>query len=207
MTKHKVLWGTAVAVATALSVLAVPSASAAPAGSAAPAAPAVPTASAGPGASLHGRVGLSPERGTVPGFGRLTFTVDAHADRWRDGAGRATLQHEFFNPDGSWQGTVRIEVDVDCLAVTGDGTTAAVTGTVRSLNYAVPPGTPEPPRPPSGWHPETALAFAHDGTGRGRVGWSGVPDFNDPTAAPVTVKCAAPAADFYVIEGGYRLRT
>ncbi|GAA2125905.1 hypothetical protein GCM10009759_78100 [Kitasatospora saccharophila] len=202
MTKHKLLLGMAAAMAA--SALAVPSASAAPTGS-----------GASPhGASLHGRVGLSPERGTVPGFGELTLAVDAAAGRRRDGTGRATLQHEFFNPDGSWQGTVRAEIDVDCLAVTGSGsgsgggggTTAAVTGTVRSLSYAVPPETPEPPRPPSGWHPETALAFSTDGTGRGRGGWSGVPDFNDPTAAPVAVKCAAPAADFYVIEGGYRLR-
>ncbi|MFB7949410.1 hypothetical protein ACFC6L_31360 [Kitasatospora phosalacinea] len=149
----------------------------------------------------------------MPGFGNLTLTVDAHAGGRHGASGRAALQHEFFNPDGSWQGTVRVDVDVDCLAPAEDGTTATVTGTVRALTYDVPPGTPEPPRPSGSWHPETAFGFSLDrpgapgsGTVRGRVGWSGVPDFNDPAAPPVAAKCVAPAADFYVIAGRYRLK-
>ncbi len=176
----------------------------------------------GAGASLRGWSGLSPQSTEVPGFGNLTLAVDARSRPAGGGSGRATIQHEFFEPDGSWQGTVRIEVDVDCLRTDAPTGTAVVTGTVRSLTYAVPPGTPQPPAPPSGWHPETGFGFSLGGPGNGladsassgggggveqaRVGWSGVPDFKDPTAPPKTVKCAAPAPGFYVIEGGYRLR-
>jgi hypothetical protein len=163
----------------------------------------------------------------LPGFGSLTLAVDARSRSAGGGSGRATIQHEFFEPDGSWQGTVRIEVDVDCLRTDASARTAVVTGTVRSLTYAVPSGTPQPKVPPSGWHPETGFSFSLDGSGNGFagdgssrggdggggdggqawVGWSGVPDFKDPSAPPKTVKCAAPAAPgFYVIEGGYRLR-
>ncbi|GLW56095.1 hypothetical protein [Kitasatospora phosalacinea] len=84
---------------------------------------------------------------------------------------------------------------------------------MRTLTYEVPPGTPEPQRPSGSWHPETAFGFSLDRPGasgsgivRERVGWSGVPDFNDPAAPPVAAKCVAPAADLYVIAEGYRFR-
>ncbi|MFJ5880406.1 hypothetical protein [Kitasatospora cineracea] len=188
-----------------------------------PVASASASAASGAGASLRGWSGLSPQSTELPGFGKLTLAVDARSRPGGEGAGHATIQHEFFEPDGSWQGTVRIEVDVDCLRTDVPAGTAVVTGTVRSLSYAVPPGTPQPLVPPSGWHPETGFGFVLDGSGNGvagggssvsggsggggqaRVGWSGVPDFKDPTAPPKTVKCAAPASGFYVIEGGYRL--
>ncbi|MFE2345352.1 hypothetical protein ACFVT9_08980 [Kitasatospora cineracea] len=201
----------AVAVA-AVAALVVPAASASAAVSAT-------GAGAGAGASLRGWSGLSPQSTELPGFGNLTLAVDARSRPAGGGSGHATIQHEFFEPDGSWQGTVRIEVDVDCLRTDASARTAVVTGTVRSLTYTVPPGTPQPPVPSSGWHPETGFSFFLDGAGNGvagdgssgdgdgqaRVGWSGVPDFNDPTAPPTTVKCAASAPGFYVIEGGYRL--
>lgn len=213
----------AVAVA-AVAALVVPAASASAASAvsatgAATGAGASAVSATGAGASLRGWSGLSPQSTELPGFGNLTLAVDARSRPAGGGSGHATIQHEFFEPDGSWQGTVRIEVDVDCLRTDASARTAVVTGTVRSLTYTVPPGTPQPPVPSSGWHPETGFSFFLDGAGNGvagggssddgdgqaRVGWSGVPDFNDPTAPPTTVKCAASAPGFYVIEGGYRL--
>ncbi|BAJ32259.1 hypothetical protein KSE_64990 [Kitasatospora setae KM-6054] len=179
----------------AVSCLVVPSAQAAEA---------APAPASRGAAALYGWVGLSPQSAPLPGYGDLTLSVDAHAQGRSGGTGRAVIQHKFSTPQGGWEGTVRVEVDVDCLVADGD--IAAVTGTVRSLAYTVPPGTAEPLGPPDGWHPEVGFSFSLDRTRQGRVGWSGVPDSSDPTAPPVIAKCEAPTPDLYVIEGGYRLR-
>ncbi|MGK4580187.1 hypothetical protein [Kitasatospora sp. HPMI-4] len=190
----------AVAIVTAVSAAAAPAASAAP------------KPEHGRHASLRGWARLEPNS-TVPSKTEmLTLKVDAHAGN-RPGVdpapatGHATIQHVFLNADGSWQGTVRAEVSVDCL-VTG-GPSSVVTGVVDSLSFTVPPGQPELPQPASTWHPETAFSFYTDGNGHNRVGWA-IPKYDDPTAPPAATRCVTPAArdsDFYVVNGGFTSRS
>ncbi|MFD0273682.1 hypothetical protein ACFVHB_07155 [Kitasatospora sp. NPDC127111] len=184
-----------VAVLTAVSVAAAPAAAAA----------------AGPKTGLRGWARMDPH-GPVAGQDRLTLALDARS-RHRAGSepgstrarGHATIQHAFPNEDGTFS-TNRIEIDVDCL-VTENGRTTAVTGTVRSLTFIVPPGHEQPTARPD-WHPDTAFSFSTDANGRQRVGWS-IPPYNDPTAPPAATRCVAPLpapTDFYLVEGGFTPR-
>ncbi|MGF1428517.1 hypothetical protein [Kitasatospora sp. LaBMicrA B282] len=153
---------------------------------------------------LAGFARLDPRTPTPDTSDRLTLAVDARTDRAADpasGRGHATIQHLFRNPDGSWQGTVRIDVSIDCL--TTSGPTATVTGTVDSLTFTVPPGQQQPPRAAAGWHPETGFTFSLGGPEAGRIGWTGTPDYRDPSAPPVATRCRATPPTFYLVNGGF----
>lgn len=158
---------------------------------------------------------LSPSATVPSGFGRLTLAIDARTPATPGRAsgqpfGHATIQHVFLDPKGSWQGTVRIEVNVDCLTTTGPtsptAATATVTGTVASLTFLVPPGTAQPTPAANSWHPETSFSVPLDKSSPAKVGWSGIPDYQNPAAPPVATTCAPPAtATFFRIHGGYSL--
>jgi hypothetical protein len=153
---------------------------------------------------LHGfaQLALGP---TISPDWRLTLRMDAHSDRGVDW-GHATIQHAFYD-HGTWTGTVRVEVDVDCLTETGTGAdaTTIVTGTAARTVITTPPGAPTQPKPPRDWHPEVAFSFSTDVDGHRRVGWSGRP--SSPTAPPVVARCQAPhtGPNLYLAKGGIEL--
>ncbi|MFE9427832.1 hypothetical protein ACFYNO_33285 [Kitasatospora sp. NPDC006697] len=134
----------------------------------------------------------------------LTLGVDAHTPGQPEAArGHATMQHVFYSPDGSWQGTIRVELAVDCLTE-ADGTTV-LTGTAESVSVTGAGQTIPPAR--ADWHPEIALSFHQDADGHPRVGYSGVPRYGDPTAPPVATRCGTPVggpSDLFLVSGGFR---
>jgi hypothetical protein len=181
----------AAALATAAAVGIPGSASAAPAHTPAPTAQ-----------HLHGFAQLALGSPTLsPENYRLTLRMDAHADHGDDW-GHATIQHAFYD-HGTWIGTVRVEVSVDCL--TESGATTIVTGTAAKMTYITPPNAPAQKQPPRDWHPEVGFSFSTDADGHRRVGWSGKPE--TPTSPPVATKCQAPHAgpDLYLAQGGFQL--
>ncbi|WP_354644529.1 hypothetical protein [Kitasatospora camelliae] len=152
--------------------------------------------------SLRGWALLN-EHGPGPNPGeRLTASVDARTVEGRGTGGRArghaTVQHVFE------EGTVRVEIAVDCLTVDGAATT--VTGTIESTTLTVPAGHTPPTPPPSSWHPEVAITLpTGDADGERRVGWSGA-DLLDPTAPPRATRCTPTDPNLWIIHGGFGLR-
>ncbi len=136
----------------------------------------------------------------------LTLRVDAHTDDPGEGRGHATIQH-VFRTDGRWVGTVRVEVDVDCLTETEGGSTAIVTGTASSITVTTPQDGSQGSPFPSSWHPEVGFSFYRDGAGHRRVGWSGVPK-GGPSGSPVATRCQTPSGtgpSLYLVQGGFHL--
>ncbi|MFD7015101.1 hypothetical protein [Streptomyces sp. NPDC059161] len=124
---------------------------------------------------------------------RLTARVDARTVDGRT-RGHAVVQHVFIGT-----GTVRVEFDVDCLAV--DGGAVTVTGPVATAT-ATPVGGGPATTGPTGWHPETGLTFyPADEHGERRVGWAGA-NLLDPSKPAGATKCTPVPAGLWVIGGG-----
>ncbi|MCX4745787.1 hypothetical protein OG455_09665 [Kitasatospora sp. NBC_01287] len=168
------------------------------AGTAAASAAPLPAPDATGRMSLRGWALLN-EHGPGPNPGeRLTARVDARTTDGRT-RGHATVTHVFDN-----EGSVRVEISVDCL--TADGSATVVTGSVDSATFTVPAGRPPLPPEPSTWHPEAALTFyPADANGERRVGWS-IASTADPAVPPSVTKCAPTAPDLWTVQGGFALR-
>ncbi|MFJ8042792.1 hypothetical protein ACIRBX_20100 [Kitasatospora sp. NPDC096147] len=154
-----------------------------------------------------GRLDLNGPVPTLPD--RIDLAVDAVGVTGPGGGdplwagGQLTMQHVFAG-----EGTVRIAASVDCVTGAGaDGT--VVTGRVETFEV-LPVGQPAPPVV-TDWHPEVSVSFHRDADGHPRVGWSGAPRRDDPSAPPKAFRCQAPALgagpELHLVDGGFaRLR-